>query len=155
MTAKNPNAPLRTKRCASNQRPMKAFAIAALGAAALAAAGCQTTAQQISRKEDSLVAAGFTLLPANTPAREAQLATLPPNRFMPKTDGDTTNYIYADPVVCHCLYVGSQAAYGAYMRTLQTQRQLDQAQLTALTYHDAWNWDRWDWGPWGGGWWWR
>ncbi|TAJ72822.1 MAG: hypothetical protein EPO51_07610 [Phenylobacterium sp.] len=129
--------------------------MAALGGASLVAAGCQTTAQQISRKEDSLVAAGFTRLPANTPAREAQLATLPPNRFMPKTDGDTTNYIYADPVVCHCLYVGSQTAYGTYMRTLQTQRQLDQAQLTALTYQNAWNWDRWDWGPWGGGWWWR
>lgn len=132
---------------------MKAFAAAALAAASLFAAGCQTTAQQIGAKKDRLIAAGFTLLPANTPARQAELMSLPANKFMPKTTGDVTNYIYADPVVCHCLYVGDQAAYGSYMKALQTQRMLDQQQLTALTYQDRWDWRGWDWGPWGHGWW--
>jgi hypothetical protein len=135
---------------------MKALVVAvALAAASLATAGCQTTAQKIGSKEDTLVASGFTLLAANTTARQTQLSTLPANKFVRKTEGDTTNYVYADPVVCHCLYVGNQAAYGAYMKTVQTQRQLDQAQLTALTYQDSWDWGRWDWGPWGRGWWWR
>jgi len=133
---------------------MKALAlVAAISVAALATAGCQTTAQQIGQKEDTLVASGFTMLQANTPARQAQLMQLPANQFVPKTNGDTTTYVYADPAVCHCLYIGNQAAYGAYKKTVLTKQLLDEQQMTALTYQNNWDWGRWDWGPWGGGWW--
>ena len=33
-------------------------------------------------KEDMLAAAGFTLVPANTPQRQASLSALPPHKFV-------------------------------------------------------------------------
>jgi hypothetical protein len=127
--------------------------LAAVSATALALAACETTAQRIGGKEDTLAAAGFTVLPANTPQRQAELSKLPPNKFVPRTSGDTTQYIYADPVVCNCLYIGTQQAYGAYRQDVLTKKIADEQQMTAMTYEDGWDWGGWDWGPWGGGWW--
>ena len=39
-------------------------------------------ANQVQDKEDMLAAAGFTLVPANTPQRQAALKTLPPHKFV-------------------------------------------------------------------------
>lgn len=127
--------------------------LAAVSAATLALGACATTAQKIGGKEDTLAAAGFTMLPANTPQRQAELSKLPPNKFVPKTTGDTTQYVYADPVVCNCLYIGTQQAYGAYRQDVLTKKIVDEQQMTAMTYEDGWNWGGWDWGPWGRGWW--
>ena len=113
--------------------------LAAVSATALALAACETTAQRIGSKEDTLAAAGFTVLPAN--------------KFVPKTTGDTTQYVYADPVVCGCLYIGDQKAYGAYRQDVLTKKIVDEQQMTAMTYQDNWNWGGFDWGPWGHGWW--
>jgi hypothetical protein len=41
-------------------------------------------ANQVQNKEDMLAAAGFTLVPANTPERQAALAALPPHKFVTK-----------------------------------------------------------------------
>lgn len=40
-------------------------------------------------------------------------------------------YVYSDPKVCNCLYVGNQAAYGRYMSYVQAQNLADQQQMTA------------------------
>jgi hypothetical protein len=80
------------------------------------------------------------------------LGRLPPNRFVKRENGDTIHYIYADPLVCGCLYVGSQQAYGQYKQHQQQQQQqlADEQQMTADSYSDAaWNWNAW--GPWGPG----
>ena len=54
----------------------------------------------------------------------------------------------ADPLVCGCLYVGTQAAYNQYKLHEQQQRLADEQQMTAQDYSDAaWRWDAW--GPWG------
>jgi hypothetical protein len=124
---------------------------AVISAAAVVLAACQTTAERVSSKEDTLAAAGFTVLPANTPARKAELAQLPPNKFVPKTTGDTIQYVYADPVVCGCLYVGDQKAYGAYRQDVLAKNIADEQQMAAMTYQDGWDWGGWDWGPWGVG----
>jgi hypothetical protein len=125
----------------------------AISATTLALAACATTAQQVSSKEDTLAAAGFTMLPANTSQRMAELHQLPPNKFVPKTTGDTTQYVYADPVVCNCLYIGDQKAYGAYRQDVLAKNIADEQQMAAMTYQDSWDWGGWDWGPWGRGWW--
>jgi hypothetical protein len=110
--------------------------------------GCRT--QIIQDKEDSLAAAGFILRPANTPERIAMLKRLPPNRFLRREKGDVVHYVYADPLVCSCLYVGTQQAYSQYLRDRQQKEIADQQQLTAEEYSDAaWNWGAW--GPWGPG----
>jgi hypothetical protein len=62
-------------------------------------------------------------------------------------NGDVVHYVYADPLVCGCLYVGSQQAYNQYKANLLQQQLADEQQLTAETYSDAnWNWGAW--GPW-------
>ena len=109
---------------------------------------CQTQQQIVTQHEDNLAAAGFIIRPANTPERKAMLSRLPPNRFVKREKGDTIHYIYADPLVCGCLYVGSQQAYDQYTRDRQQQHLADEQQMTADSYSDAaWNWDAW--GPWG------
>lgn len=111
-------------------------------------AACQTQQQKVVQHEDNLAAAGFIIRPANTPERKAMLSRLPPNRFVKREKGDTIHYIYADPLVCGCLYVGSQQAYGQYKQDQQQKRLADEQQMTADSYSDAaWNWG--EWGPWG------
>jgi hypothetical protein len=118
--------------------------------ACLGVTACQTVAQRVSDKEDLLAAAGFSVQPANTPQRLDSLRTLPPNKFIPKTQGDGVAYIYADPIVCTCLYVGDQSAFDAYKREIFARQIVDQQQLTAETYSEQWNWGGWNqrvWGP--------
>ena len=127
--------------------------VAAASVASMALAACQTTAQRIGDKENALAAAGFPMPAANTSERTAELHQLPPNKFVPKTTGDTTEYVYADPVDCNCLYIGDQKAYGAFRQGQLARKLADEQQMTAMTYQDSWNWGGWDWGPWGHGWW--
>ena len=113
-----------------------------------ALAACQTQQQIVTEHEDNLAAAGFVIRPANTPERKAMLARLPPHHFVKREKGDAIQYVYADPLVCRCLYVGSQQAYGQYKRDQQQQHLADEQQLAADSYADAaWNWNAW--GPWG------
>ncbi len=57
---------------------------------------CQSLQGRISGKEDMLAAAGFKVLPANTPERESELETLPINKFVTRAKGDHVEYLYAD-----------------------------------------------------------
>jgi hypothetical protein len=133
----------------SNKRG-KAYGVAAIVLATAALAACQSPQQVVSQKEDSLSAAGFIVRPANTPERQAMLNSLPPHHFVQRTHGDTIHYVYADPLVCDCLYVGSQQAHHQYMLHVQQKRLADEQELTAAEYNDpAWNWGAW--GPWGPG----
>ncbi len=116
----------------------------------LALAACATPQQRVSTQEDHLAAAGFDVRPASTPERQAMLNRLPPHQFVLRKHGDATDYVYADPLVCDCLYVGSQQAYTNYQRYLQEKEILNQQETTAQLYSDgAWNWGAW--GPWGPG----
>jgi hypothetical protein len=111
---------------------------------------CETPQERVTRHEDNLAAAGFIVRPANTAGRQSMLKRLPPNRFVMRTKGDIVHYVYADPLVCGCLYVGTQQAYNQYKRHEQDQNLADEKQMTAETYSDAsWNWGAW--GPWGPG----
>jgi hypothetical protein len=111
-----------------------------------ALSACQT--QRIEAHEDNLAAAGFIIRPANTPERKAMLNRLPPHQFVQRVNGDTVHYVYADALVCRCLYVGTQQAYDQYKRDQRQQSLADEQQMTAQAYSDAaWNWDAW--GPWG------
>ena len=109
---------------------------------------CQSPQQRIEHHEDNLAAAGFVVRPANTPERQAMLARLPPHKFVQRVNGDVVHYVYADPSVCNCLYVGTQQAYNQYKRDQQQKRLADEQQMNADMYSDAaWNWNAW--GPWG------
>jgi len=127
-------------------RHTRALLAALLGAALLLA--CQSQQQLVSEKEDRLAAAGFVVKLANTPQRQAMLARLPPHKFVIRQNGDTVHYVYADPLVCACLYVGTQQAYNQYRSNQLAQHMADEQQLNAQMYSDAaWQWEAW--GPWG------
>lgn len=126
---------------------------AALWAVLVCVAGlsaCETQQQRISEHEDRLSAAGFVIKPANTPERQEMLKKLPADRFVRREHGDAVHFVYADPVVCGCLYIGTQEAYNRFKANELAQRFLDEQRMTADTYSDAtWNWGAW--GPWGPG----
>lgn len=120
------------------------FRLASL-AACLAVAACATPQQRAENREDLLAAAGFTVRPANTPARVASLRSLPPNRLVQQNRDGAVSYVYADPLICACLYVGDQAAYGRYRQEVFQRRLADEQAMTAQM-----NQTNWDYGPWGG-----
>ncbi|PZM08096.1 hypothetical protein CPY51_30335 [Rhizobium tubonense] len=119
-------------------------------ASAIALSACATTEDKVATKEDRLAAAGFIIGPANTPKRVAMLKRAPANKFLKSVHGDSVTYIYADPVGCKCLYVGSQAAYDQYQFASQQAKVANRNLLAAEIYSDSsWNWG--DWGPWRAG----
>ena len=111
-------------------------------------AACESIPQRVTEQEDKLSAAAFIVKQANTPDRRAMLKKLPPSKFVRRENGDTVHYVYADPVVCGCLYVGTQDAYNRFKANELTQHLVEEQQIAAETYSDAsWNWNAW--GPWG------
>jgi hypothetical protein len=78
------------------------------------------------------------------------LSQLPPHKFVQRPHGDSVEFVYADPLVCDCLYVGSQEAYDRYRAYAQQKKLADEQQMTAQLYNNpGWNWGAW--GPWGSG----
>jgi hypothetical protein len=122
--------------------------IAVIGCGALLAA-CASQQERASAKDDMLSAAGFTILPANTPERRLELQTLPPNKVVQKVQGDKVVFLYADPYACGCLYIGDQAAWNTYRKQQFEANLAREQQMTAQMNEQA----AWDWGPWGPGWW--
>ena len=106
--------------------------------------GCTTPQQQVSQKEDLLSAAGFQIRIADSPQRIAALKSLPPNKFVTRVKNGQLVYQYADPLVCRCIYFGTQQNWDAYRQEVFQQRLADEAQMTAIMNQESW-----DWGPWG------
>jgi hypothetical protein len=117
-------------------------ATVAIIAACVAVSAC---AAQVQNKEDMLAAAGFTLVPANTPQRQTALATLPPHKFVRQVRNNTVIFTYADPTICDCLYVGNQAVYDRYRSEVFAKNLANEQQMTAQI-------NEMNWGPWGPGW---
>ncbi len=118
----------------------------------LAVAGCANQGSQVASKEDMMVASGFKFVPANTPERQAAFRQLTPHKFVRQVRGDKVIYVYPDPTICVCLYVGGPKAYQAYRARVFDKQIADEQQMTADTYSMA----SWDWSPWAygypGGW---
>ena len=113
------------------------------GAAMALVIGCSTTPQ----KEDILSAAGFKMVPADTPERQAHLKSLPPDKITTVQRSGKLYYTFPDPKK-NVLYVGGEQQYQQY-RKLRLEKQMADEQLTAASMNeDAWN----SWGPWGFGW---
>ena len=119
--------------------------LAALGLC-MTVAACETPQQKIASKENMLTAAGFKLRPINTPQRQAALQQLPPHKFSRKVNDGRVFYVYPDPTVCGCLYVGDQTAYTTYRNNVFQKNLADEQAMTA----NEMSMDNWDWGPWGG-----
>jgi hypothetical protein len=101
---------------------------------------CVSPQQQVAQKEDLLAAAGFQVRIADTPQRLAAMKRLPPNKFVTRVVNGQPVYLYADPLVCKCVYFGGQQNWGAYRQELA-----DEAQMTAMMNQEAWEWGPWGW----------
>lgn len=135
----------RVRETPHNRSPILATLASLL--AIIAFAGCESQRQLVTEHEDKLAAAGFIAKPANTSERLAMLSRLPAHKFVMRQSGDTIHYVYADPLVCGCLYVGTQQAYNRYKAIELAQHLADEQLLAAQTYSDAtWSWGAW--GPW-------
>ena len=92
------------------------------------------------RTEGLLAAAGFEMKVADTPEKLANLSTLTPRRtLIPQERDNRLYYVYADPDLCKCLYVGTSMQYE---RALQKGYASDRLiavgeQLNALAW-DLW-----------------
>jgi hypothetical protein len=109
----------------------------------LTAAACESPQQKIAKKEDMLAAAGFRQVPVNTPARQASFQQLPPHKFSRQVRDGRVFYVYPDPTICVCLYVGDQNAYGTYRANVFAKNLADEQAMTASEM----SMDSWDWGP--------
>jgi hypothetical protein len=135
----------------SSTRIRRLVAVASL---AVFCTGCAAAERgHVMETEHLLSAAGFERRPADTAAKQAQLAALPPHELMaqplPPDSQDTVGYVYADPEDCRCLFVGDAAAYQAYREMEFEQRLSEQRVLAASLYEDA----PFEWSLWGPGFW--
>lgn len=107
------NAPLR--RRAARAAFIFALALAPGGCSALSQSEKPTPEQRSTQLEPMLAAAGFAMLPADTPQRQEQLSTLPPltvSYYVGRKG--KLHYWMADPQYCKCLYLGTEESYQKY-----------------------------------------
>ena len=109
--------------------PLIASAVA--GCATLQAAGTRSTVEVLS-------AAGFHVEAADTPEKLADLQTPPARQVLADTHDGKTSYVYRDPSVCHCLYVGGEPEYQQYQR-LRLQKAIADEESSPTS--------GWGWGP--------
>jgi hypothetical protein len=83
------------------------------GCAALQASDARWT-------EQALTAAGFQVVPADTPEKLAQITALTPRTLMRQSQQGEVRYVYADPTTCKCLYVGGELEYQRFRRHEET-----------------------------------
>ena len=102
--------------------------------------------------DNLLAAAGFKMLPADTPEKEDMLNSLPPLKLQYRVKDGNPLYFYADPYNCKCVYSGDQVAYDRYARLAQESAIAKEEQQAALMNEEAaMEMNSWDWlgGPWG------
>jgi hypothetical protein len=110
--------------------------------------GCAAIEQaDRSNTERLLAAAGFKVLPANTPERQLSLESARPYNVERKLKGDEVYYFYACPDQS-IAYIGNQTDYSKY-RELELQQEIANqntvASENAALAVQQWN----DWRVWG------
>ncbi len=114
------------------------FTVALVGCAAMQKDNTQTTEQTLS-------AAGFQMKLADTPAKLAQLQSLPQRKLVPQQQNGAIRYVYVDAQYCQCVYAGTETNYQEYQKlALQRQIALEEASAAQM---DTMDWGMW--GPWG------
>jgi hypothetical protein len=78
------------------------------------------------------------------------LRALPTRRLVPNERDDRLYYVYADPEVCRCLYVGTEPQYQEYQRLALQKRLADEELMAAQDFLSAttMNWGLWEPWPW-------
>jgi hypothetical protein len=101
-------------------------------------AGCATLRATGTRSTETMLSAAGFHVAADSAETQRQLASLPPRRITPSTVQGQTSYVYADPDVCQCLYVGTELQYQQYERFRVAQDIEDQRALNTWGYWTPW-----------------
>ncbi|WP_157871012.1 hypothetical protein [Gluconacetobacter diazotrophicus] len=116
------------------------------------AAGCSTPARPYLNEGMALSQAGFVAHPADTTARYAMMNTLPPGQLTYRPSSMGPIYLYADPIGCGCVYMGSEAAYrtsrGAAPAGKGRKAASVQQDLEAMVAENRRDTALWDWSAW-------
>lgn len=99
---------------------------------AVALAGCAAIERnEVAQHERWLQKAGFRVVAADTPAREAALARIIPYK-LEVVEGRAPYYRYADPVKKQ-VYIGTPDQYAAYKRIAISTKSRRAANLASMT----------------------
>jgi hypothetical protein len=116
-------------------------------------AGCAAMhGEQAKSTEEMLSAAGFVMIPADTPAKMNMLNSLTPNKVQFSVRDNKPLYWYADPYDCKCVWTGDQAAYNRYEGMVYESNMVNEEDEAAMLAEQAeFGPDLWGWagGPWG------
>jgi len=110
-----------------------------IGALLAVAVGCSTTKE----KENMLSAAGFQMVPANTPQTQAHLKSLPADKITTAQRDGKMYYTFPDPK-SNVLYVGQEPQYQRYQK-MRLESQLPEERVYEAEITDDWA----GWGSWG------
>jgi len=72
-----------------------------------------------------LTSSGFKVQIANDPATRKLMTSLPSHQFVVHDVAGAQRYLYADPNVCVCIYVGDGDSYRAYRGRMTSHLQVD------------------------------
>src|ERR1700724_292237 len=100
-----------------------AFSAGSLGCGSIKPPPSPPPEQQAEQLEPMLSAAGFRMLPADTPERQQQLSSLVPMQvdyYLRQTG--TLHHDMADPAFCKCMYVGTEENYQQYEKLKLNQQ---------------------------------
>jgi hypothetical protein len=89
--------------------------------------------QGTSNAENMLTAAGFKQRAIKTEAQLANFRSIPAHMIRPATYKGRAVYVYADPTICGCLYMGGPTAYNNYIRNAMA-RNMRQEYQSETTY---------------------
>ncbi|MFT9015073.1 MAG: hypothetical protein ABF990_04965 [Acetobacter sp.] len=118
----------------------------------VALAGCTPPAKPYLDEGRKLAQAGFIAHAADTTARYAMMNTLPPGMVTYRPSSVGPVYLYADPIGCGCVYMGSENAYRALQSidTVMVRKKVVSAvpempEMEAENRRDtaAWDWSAW------------
>ncbi len=118
-------------------------------------AACHGYDPKTESKRDMLADSGFKVVSLKTPGQAASFKKLPPHKLVRKTYNGKPVWVYADPTMCGCLYMGTQDNYNAYIK--EASKQMISTAMRANFQDDPYSPtgmdmavdSDWDWGEWG------
>lgn len=134
-------------------KPVRSIlAILAIGALV---AACEGRMPKTESKRDMLADSGFKVVSLKTPGQAASFKKLPAHKLVRKTYQGKPVWLYADPTMCGCLYMGTQDNYNAYIK--EASKQMISTAMRANFADDPYSPtgmdnavdNDWDWGEWG------
>ena len=91
---------------------MAAYKSGLLVLIAFAMFGTAAGAQEV--KDMDLEDSGFVMRPALTPQQLERVNLLPPHKFIARSKNGQRYFLYADPDLCKCVFVGNALAMANY-----------------------------------------